>query len=368
VVAADEEREAREAELAAVRARIDSLQAHLAETRAAREDHQAQLRALETQASAVEGELQRIARALADGEARLVALAEEQRGLERDLARQREALAGQVRATYILGRRGYLALLLNQEDPDRVGRALAYHRYVQRGLVERLQAVEARLAEVAEVGREIEGERANLLALQGEQGRARAVLAEQRQARTEVLARIQETLGQTGAEVARLAADARQLEGLIESLKGRLPDIPETLEPARPFAELRGALPWPVTGGVRVAFGSPRPGGLTAQGMVIAAPAGAPVRAVHAGRVAFADWLRGLGLLVILDHGDGFMSLYGHNRQLLRAEGDWVGTGDAVATVGDSGGSAEAGLYFEVRHQGTPLDPARWCRGSPASG
>jgi septal ring factor EnvC (AmiA/AmiB activator) len=259
-------------------------------------------------------------------------------------------------------------LLLNQEDPDRVGRALAYHRYVQRAYVERLRAVEARLTEVAEVEREIERERATLLGLQGEQGRARTVLAEQRQARAEVLARIQKELGETGAEIARLTEDARQLERLIESLKGRLPDIPETLEPAKPFAEMRGTLPWPTQGRVQVGFGSPRPGGLTAQGVVIAAPGGAPVHAVHAGRVAFADWLRGLGLLLILDHGDGFMSLYGHNRELLRAEGDWVGAGEPVATVGDSGGSAEAGLYFELRRQGAPLDPARWCRGSPGRG
>ena len=145
-------------------------------------------------------------------------------------------------------------------------------------------------------------------------------------------------------------------------------DIAHDIADSEPFEDMRGRLPWPVNGDLLASFGSVRGGsGLPRQGALIAAATGQPVRAVHRGRVAYADWLRGFGLLLIVDHGDGFMSLYGHNETLVRDTGDWVESAEIIATAGDSGGYAEPSLYFEIRRDGKPVDPGRWWAESSAT-
>lgn len=362
------EREAREAELGAMREHIEALSARMAESRAARDDLLAGLQAIELQAAELAGEMRRLDHALAAAEGRLAALTVERQTREGELRAQREALAGEVRAAYVIAQRGYLPLLLNQQDPARVARALTYHRYLQQAHGERIEAIRARLAQIAGLEQAAAQERETLRAVQVEKTRAQALVGAQRLARAEVLSRLQAELRSADAEVQRLTENARALEGVVERLRLGLSDIAEGEGPGRPFAEMKGALPWPARGRVRASFGGPRPGGLSWQGVVISAEAGSPVQAVHHGRVAFADWLRGLGLLVIIDHGEGFMTLYGHNQSLLCRVGDWVDAGEAVATAGDTGGMAQAGVYFELRLRGTPVNPAQWCRGSPARG
>jgi septal ring factor EnvC (AmiA/AmiB activator) len=361
-------RETREAELAEVRQRIQALRDRLEETRAAREGLQEELREVELAGAQIAAELRQLEQAVAAGRARLTALGREREGRERVLAAQRESLARLVRADYAAGRRDYLTLLLNQEDPSRLSRVLAYHRYVELARADEVARLRARVAELTELVTTLDREQEALRSLQAEKSEAQKALAEQRQVRAAVLARLGEEARTSGAELARLSANARQLEKLIEALRQALPDIPEGLGQQRRFSDRKGSLPWPSAGRLRAGFGAPRTGGLTWQGVVIDAPAGSPVLAVHPGRVAFADWLRGFGLLVIVDHGEGYMTLYGQNQGLLRQAGDWVEAGEAIATVGDSGGSSETGLYFEVRQKGTPLNPSQWCRGPPGRG
>jgi septal ring factor EnvC (AmiA/AmiB activator) len=362
------EQAAREAELGALHERVEVLRTRQGETRSARDQLQEKLEAIEVAAGRVASELSELDRSLAAGESRLAALREDRAREERALAARRAALAGQVRSAYLLGRRGYLALLLDQEDPERLSRALAYHRHVQGAYAEQIRAVQAQIAAVAAVEQEIARHQAALASQRQERVRVQTELEQQRQTRAEVLARLQAELLETGTEIERLTEDGRRLEQIIETLRHGLAETAEGLEPERPFADMKGALPWPVAGRVRTRFGSPRPGGLAYQGVVIAARRGTPVQAVHHGRVAFADWLRGFGLLIIVDHGEGFMSLYGQNQELLRRVGDWVRVGEPLATVGDTGGSREAGLYFEVRQKGVAVDPARWCRATPSRG
>ena len=155
-----------------------------------------------------------------------------------------------------------------------------------------------------------------------------------------------------------------QLQKLIDSIQEIFDDAPEVEEIARqPFADLKGKLAWPVKGKLRKMFGRRKPlSNLRWQGVLIEAPSGRYVRAVSHGRVAFADWLRGFGNLIIIDHGNSYLSLYGHNESLFKAAGEWVEAGDVIGSTGDSGGQAKSGLYFEIRRNGKPQNPTRWCK------
>jgi septal ring factor EnvC (AmiA/AmiB activator) len=167
-----------------------------------------------------------------------------------------------------------------------------------------------------------------------------------------------------GKEVDRLAAQENDLTRLIAELSSILSDYPITSE--EPFSTHKGRLTWPVAGTLLHEFGQPRVGGSVKwNGVVLAAPRGREVRAVYHGRVAFADWLAGMGLLVIVDHGEGYMSLYGYNETILKNTGDWVAPGDVIATVGDSGGQSQSGLYFELRNGTKPENPRRWVTRTP---
>ena len=366
--AADPAREAKEAELGAVRQRIDELRARVGQSRAVRDDLQEELRTVELLGAQLSAEMRQLDQALAAGKSRLAALAEDRRTRERGLAAQRTALARLVRADYARGHRDSLTVLLNQEEPSRVARVLTYHRYAERARGEQIRRVREEIAALGEVEAALAREQEALQSLQVEKAAAQQTLADQRQARATVLARLNDEIRASGAELDRLAEDARRLEKVIETLRNILPDIPDALGQSRRFAAMKGTLPWPTQGRFRHGFGAPRQGGLAWQGVVIAAPAGTSVQAVHHGRVAFADWLRGFGLLVIVDHGDGYMTLYGQNQSLLRQVGDWVEAGEPLATVGDTGGSSDTGLYFEIRQRGTPLNPAQWCKGTPSRG
>lgn len=164
------------------------------------------------------------------------------------------------------------------------------------------------------------------------------------------------------SRVARLRTDERRLVELVDALRASLTDDALKIPSSRTFEQSRGRLRWPVSGSVLARYGAPRgESGLTWQGMLIGAPAGETVHSIHRGRVAYADWLRGFGLLLIIEHEDGFMSLYGHNDTLTRETGDWVESGEIVATVGDSGGHSRSALYFEIRRAGRPVNPRRWC-------
>ncbi len=167
-----------------------------------------------------------------------------------------------------------------------------------------------------------------------------------------------------GEEVARLAAQEKDLTRLIDELSTILSDYPISSE--QPFSEHKGKLTWPVAGTLLHDYGQPRVGGnIKWNGVVLAAPRGREVRAIYHGRIAFADWLAGMGLLIIVDHGEGYMTLYGYNETLQKNAGDWVAPGDVIATVGDSGGQSEAGLYFELRRGTRPVDLRQWVTRRP---
>jgi len=335
--------------------------------------------------------------------------------LQSSRVEQQRLIAIQARSAYQNnGREEYLKLLLNQQNPEKFARTLSYYDYLSKARMEQLRAFNETLRQLANVEQDISRQQEQLLAqradldsrrqaLEAERGKRQQVLAklntdmkdrdQKLQAREQDqadLAKVLKTIEETLARQAREAEEARQKALLAqqEAEKRRQQEalakreaITEPPKKARTtlgplvssdsasyggaFSAARGKLPWPVNGRLLARFGDARGSDARAKwdGVMISANPGTQVRAVHGGRVVFADWLRGAGLLVILDHGNGYLSLYGHNQSLLKSAGDIVKAGEAISTVGDSGGQDAAGLYFAIRQQGRPTDPSQWCRG-----
>jgi murein hydrolase activator len=277
-------------------------------------------------------------------------------GLEADT----QALAAELRAAWMAGGEPRLKLILNQGSPAELGRMLTWYRYVARERAARVASLRERLADLAELGRRLDAENARLEGVEARLAAAVAELDAARSARANTLAQLDSDLARRSAEAERLRAEAAALEQLLEELRAAVVDLPAP--DGAPFADQRGRLDWPVAGRLARDFGERRGEGPRSNGVLIAAERGAGVQAVWHGRVAYADWLPGLGLLLVLEHGEGFMSLYGHNEVLFSAVGDWVAAGQIVGQVGDSGGRDNAALYFEIRSGAKPENPAPWFR------
>lgn len=315
----------------------------------------------------VEAALGRLRLALNQSEREIAALEQRERELvgrreaiREELAVQRQALARRVRVSYALGRNAELRLLLAQDQVRDLGRTLGYQRVVQqqhRGLLDWLAAQLAELAAVLDELAELRGQTEQALARQAAE---LAAIERRRGERAVVLAELERALGDTRARAEELARNERELQQLLEQLRDIFADIPKDLGRAPRFSTLQGRLPWPIEGRVLSRFGARMDNGRRSDGLLLAAEAGSPVRVVASGRVAFSEWMRGFGLLAIVDHGDGYLSLYAHAEALLVEAGDWIEAGEPIALAGDSGGRARPALYFELRHDGRPVDPLRW--------
>ncbi len=344
--------------LEALRAQIKTITAEQRSVDAERGEATRELRAADATVSEAVRALRRTEAGIATQELELQQLEARQAELEIGLADQREALAALVRSAYALGRHEQLKLLLAQDRMSDLARVLAYHRYFQADRQQRITGLMAELRELAAVAQQITDQRQILEAARAQQQTELAALEAQRGERAGVLA----ALEARSARLATLGRDEKSVLKLLEQLQDAVADIPRQVDDNRPFATRRGQLGRPLAGSVLAAFGGRLPDGRTSDGLLIAGTAGAEVRAAAPGRVAYSDWLKGYGLLVILDHGDGWMSLYAFNDALLKDVGDWVRGGEPLATVGSSGGQGRPGLYFELRRNGQPQDPKPWLR------
>jgi len=365
--APDPQRAAREADAQAqldvLKQRVAALadeqkraEAEKSETLTALREADARVAEAQQAVEAADTEQARLAEALAAKEAERAALAAA-------LKAQREVLARLVRAAYAAGRHEQLKLLLAQDQVGAMGRALAYHRHVQADRARRVQGVLAELDALAALTADVQRQQAEVAAAAASATAALTALETEREARRQALAGLEAAFKSREARLAALGRDQRAVEALLAELRDAIADIPKRLDDDRPFPTRRGQLPLPVDGGrVLERFGAALPGGLQSDGVRFAVARGTPVRAVAPGRVAYADWLKGYGLLLILDHGDGWMSLYAHNDTLRRGVGDWVGQGEMLARAGDSGGAPQTALYFELRRNGQPVDPRGWWR------
>ncbi len=354
------DREALEAQLDEMRGQIEAIRQRLGAALGERDAVLDQLADSEREVSAAE-RARRQTLALIDSQrTELARLGTEQSRLQEQIDDNSSLLGGQLAIAYRQGNPSRLRLILGQDDPRPINRSLAYHGYLTRS---RLRAIEqlAFSMDALEANRQAVVEReAELQSLAEQQTRDIERSERARDERQQALSQLEQRIRTRQEELTALETAAADLAELIDELAQALADIPPEAEVV-PIAELRGQLPAPLARGrVQRSFGERRSGDLVWNGWLFDAPAGTEVLAVAYGRVAYADWLRGYGLILILEHGDGFMSLYAHNEALLRDVGDWVRPSEVIATVGDSGGAGQTGLYFELRRDGQPINPASW--------
>jgi septal ring factor EnvC (AmiA/AmiB activator) len=351
------------AKLAELRRRIETLQAELDQARGQRDSLRTELGDIERRVGALTQRLREIDAELDRNATQLAELEVKHSRLGAELAIQQNALGRQLRAAYAMGQQQYVKMLLSQEEPARLGRVLTYYRYLNQARSERINTTRSLLERLKGLEDEIEQHTRELESLRTGQLDSKAELDAARAQRTEVVAALNRQVRSQSQEIARLRVDEERLKRLIEGLSLYMEELKVAVPGDERFDRFRGRLRLPVRGKVAARFGEPKQGGpIKWDGVLLKAPEGREVHAVYRGRVAFADWFGSLGLLVILDHGDGYMSLYGHNQSLYAQVGDWVDTGQVIAGVGNSGGLADPGLYFEIRHNGTPRNPLRWCR------
>jgi septal ring factor EnvC (AmiA/AmiB activator) len=352
-----------EAELKAVRAQMEKVRAELERDAGRRDKLTREIEESEKYVGSARGELDRLRRERAEQAAKRAALADERRDREADLARERAALAGQIRAAQMIGQDEPLKLLLNQRDPAQAGRVFAYYGYFGRARAGQIASINAHLGEIATLDAALAEQEARLAALEEQRTGELAKLTAARERRGRALATLEAESKHRAKQLERLEEQKGGLERLVRELRKALERIEKFPTDGKDaFAKLRGKLAWPANGKLIAAYGQTRAGGVKWDGVLVAAEQGAPVRAVYRGRVVYADWLSGLGLLTIIDHGDGYLSLYGHNERLYKEVGERVVAGDTIASVGDSGGRSSPALYFEIRKAGRPIDPRPWFR------
>ena len=271
-------------------------------------------------------------------------------------------LEEQVYTAFTLGKQEKIKLLFSQQDPKKLQRNLVYYQYFSNARVGLIEEVNHQIDEIIQTEDSIQAIQAALMDDQQMLNQQKAVLVQSQQKREHIVSNLDRQLQQQGNQLSRLEEEARQLQRLIDSIHDIFDTSPQEVMPHQPFAKLKGKLAWPVEGKLRRLFGRRKPlSNLPWQGVIIEAPSGRYVHAVSHGRIAFADWLRGFGNLIIIDHGDAYLSLYGHNESLYRSAGEWVETGDVIGSTGNSGGQEKTGLYFEIRRDGRPQNPTGWC-------
>ncbi|RLA17623.1 MAG: peptidase M23 [Gammaproteobacteria bacterium] len=321
----------------------------------------AQLKIVERRYGKVAGAIRDLNRQVLKQDRRLKSVQKERDSQKELVKLQSSALEKQIVSAYAIGKDEKLKLLLNSEDPARNSRLLVYYDYLNRARLQRLQEIQKGLSELRQIEKKhlIESERLGQLLSQKKREQKR--LDSTRQERKLILVSLKKELGSQDRQLQQLKEDEGQLQKLIASLHEAMEQFPVEIAQNKPFAKQKGKLAWPLKGRISQRFGSKRESGRWS-GMLLAAKEGVDVRTIAGGRVAYADWLRGYGLLTIIDHGDGYMSLYAFSQSLYREVGDWVGAGERIASVGYSGGRTKPALYFEIRKKGKPVNPVKWCR------
>jgi septal ring factor EnvC (AmiA/AmiB activator) len=359
-------------DLDSLRARITSLQQELEKTSESKSEAVDTLRESERAISNSNRKLADLSQQQREAGQTLAKLQQQGRQLEKDMQGQQSLLGKMLYQQYLGGKQEYLKLLLNNRDPNRMAREMQYYEYIGRSRLVWLRTLRGNLEQLHAVAAQAKDKSAEIASLQAEQISQKNTLEKDKRTHLQVLKKIALQLKQQRREIGRLQRDENRLAQLVEKLSRILAqpkqkgifsnnNLPDDSFDGKPFEKLKGKLALPVKGEVRNKFGSSRPDSTVQwKGLFLHAVANQPVKAVAAGRVVFADWLRGFGNLLILDHGKGYMSLYGNNETLYKQVGEVLHGGDIIAAVGNSGGNEESGLYFELRHEGHPLDPIKW--------
>jgi len=360
---------------------IEDVNQNITQIKIKRNNLSKQLGQIERQYGQIVSSLKSLAQKVDARRRRLKEINKEIKSRRKKLAIENHELNGQIKATYIMGKKEKLKLLLNQQDPALASRMMMYYHYLNKARLTKLIAVKDHIAVLAELGQEKLQEKQQLRKTSHLKKTQQTKLIITKNKRKRLLSSLNEDLSLKSEQLTQLKGNERQLRNLIVSL-GQTnidnpsdviieDDKPQKLKQSQkiatyknlglPFRKLKGKLPWPVKGKIVKKFGSKRVDGRW-DGLLIAAKEGKNIRAVADGQVIYADWLRGYGLLVIINHGSGYMSLYAFNQSLNKKVGDKVTAGTVIASVGKSGGRSQAGLYFGIRYQGKSIDPVPWCK------
>jgi len=311
------------------------------------------------------GRIVKVVRTLAVDEERqksaLKAIVKQLAAIRKVIGRQKNELESQIKAAHAMGSKERLKVIFNQQDAALSSRILVYFEYLNESRLQKLRAVEESFHLLTQLENDQRQRTEVLSVLLGKRQHEQTELQEVRRARQKLLVEIEKQFSSKKSQLQRLKLSEKKLQQLIFSLQRPSDDFPFQESPGKPFAQLKGRLPWPVKGKLIKKFASPR-SETRWDGVLIKAKEGLDIHAVTRGRVVYADWLRGYGLLTIIDHGKGYMTLYAFNQSLYKAEGDWVEAGDVIASVGKSGGRSQSALYFGIRKKGKPVNPVFWCR------
>jgi septal ring factor EnvC (AmiA/AmiB activator) len=359
-------------ELENLRQRIAAMQSEITKTSESKSEAADALRTSELAISDSNRKLAGLAEQQHEADLKLNALQTQQQQLSQNLSRQKVLLEKLLYQQYVGGKHEYLKLILDNQDPNKVARDLQYFQYIARNRAAWLESLRSNLNALNSVSQEVHTQSETLEKLRTEQATQKEKLKQDQRERLQVLGQVSKQLTLQRREITRLQHDENGLAKLVSKIAEMLAkpkskslfhndNIPDNRFDGKPFVQLQGRLALPVKGDITNHFGATRPDSTVIwKGLFIRAASGQTVKAVAAGRVVFADWLRGFGNLIIVDHGNAYMSLYGNNETLYKQVGDELRGGDAIATVGNSGGNADSGLYFELRHESKPLDPLKW--------
>jgi len=348
--------------LAKLQKSIAKIHQHLKGSKKQRSHVVTELKTLEAEISKTSRKLKTLETKVLNSQQQTKKLKDELNQLNRQLAEQRTVLSEQIRSAYSMGHQQNLKMLLNQQDPAQAGRTQAYFNYLNRA---RQQQIHSFLA-TFDLKKQTEAKLKQTLLTQNKllksQKKKKRQRQKQRFQRKQLLAELSKKIKNQETTLSSLKNSRGRIENLLKSLGELLADIPTSPSEEQPFLSQKGKLPWPVKGRFMNKYGqSKHYGDLKWNGILIKTELGTPVRVISHGRVAFSDWLQGFGFITIVDHGDGYMSLYGQNESLFKQTGDWVQAGEVIATAGDSGGQTTSGVYFEIRSRGKPVNPSKWC-------
>ncbi len=339
---------------------IKALKAELSKTKDSKDSLQTSLQQSEENIAELTKKIATIKEALGREKKRLSQLQTQRAELVLQQKQQQQQIAAAIQQSYRMGQQSRLKLLLNQQDPNKISRLVKYHDYIVESHQQDIKRYAATLDKLKSNEQAVTSTTKQLQEQQGQLSKRQSSLQASQKKRLATLRELKRSIAEKGQELSALSVDRNHLQDLLDEATNALANLalPENVQP---FANTRGKLPKPTKGKILYRFGSSQFGGkLKSNGIFIRNNTGAEVVSVHHGRVIFSDYLRGHGLLLIIDHGNGYMSLYGHNQTLLKEIGDWASTGETIATIGNSGGQEQAGLYFEIRHKGQPQNPQLW--------
>lgn len=347
--------------LAELQAELRARQQVLENSRASAQELEGVLKASELEIAKVAKALSTTRQALKNVEQEQAKLEAEQEGLKTAIRKQQSLLSSQLKSAFMAGHYDYAKMLFYQDDARTFERVITYYQYIAKARQKEIESFRSNVARLEEVNAELSEKALSLAALKDEQEGQRAVLLTRQDDRKATLKKINKTIASENQRIASLQADEKALKDAIEAARIAAERAAREAEVSMDgLAKLKGKLAAPVKGRIRNLFGSRRQGQVSWKGIVIDGAEGDPVNSIAPGKVLYADWLRGFGLVAIVDHGEGYMSVYGHNQALLKQAGEDVRQGERIALVGRSGGQEYPNLYFEIRHKGKALNPSAW--------